>query len=66
MKARVVMPFKDKETKKTYGKVGTEIDVTPERFKEINKSGRYVAPVTEEAKAEEAQEEKPVKKTAKK
>lgn len=65
MKARVMMPFKDKETGKMR-KVGEVIEVTPTRFKEIKKSGRYVAPVTEEAKAEEAQEEKPVKKTAKK
>lgn len=65
MKAKVIMPFKDKVSKKTLN-VDDVIEVTPTRFKEIKKSGRYVAPVTEEAKAEEAQEEKPVKKAAKK
>lgn len=65
MKARVIMPFKDKETGKMR-KVGEEIEVTPTRFAEITKAGRFVVEVKKEAKTEEGQEEKPAKKTAKK
>ena len=51
MKAKVIIGFRDKETKKVH-KAGDIIDVTPARFNEITRQGRYI----------EAYEE-PVKKT---
>lgn len=54
MKARVIMPFNDKETGKLR-KVGEEIEVTPTRFKEIRKAGNFVAKV-DKADQEENQE----------
>lgn len=57
MKAKVVMPFKDKDSGKVRN-IGEVFDVTKERFAEIKKAGRYVAEVK--------QEEKPAKETEKK
>lgn len=53
MKAKVIMPFKDKETNKLYN-TGDVIDCTPVRYSEIRKAGNYV----EELKAEPVKEEK--------
>lgn len=47
MKAQVIMPFTDKETKKL-NKPGDVIECTKERFAEIRKSGNYVVEVKEE------------------
>lgn len=44
MKAKVIMPFKDKVTGKVLN-TGAEIEVTPERLAEIKKAGNYVAEV---------------------
>lgn len=57
MKAKVVMPFKDKDSGKVRN-IGEVFDVTKERFAEIKKAGRYVAEVKPE--------EKPAKETDKK
>lgn len=54
MKVKVVMPFTDKATKKTY-KPGDVIDVSEKRYAEIRKAGRFVERVKEakvEAKVE--------------
>lgn len=51
MKAKVLIPFRDRETKKE-NKKGAIIDVTDKRFKEINAHGRFLA-VVEEAKVPE-------------
>lgn len=51
MKAKVLIPFKDKETKKDRKK-GDIIDVTPKRFNEIIAKGRFI---------EAVEDEKPVK-----
>lgn len=47
MKVKVLIPFRDRETKKKYKK-GDIIDVTAKRFNEITTSGRYIQPVEEE------------------
>lgn len=52
MKAKVIMPFKDKVTNKVM-KPNMEFDTTEKRFAEINKTGRYVVEVKEAAKPEE-------------
>ncbi len=41
MKAKVLIPFKDKETKKEHKK-GDIIDVTVRRFNEITAKGNYI------------------------
>jgi hypothetical protein len=41
MKAKVLIPFEDKNTHKKYKK-GDVIDVTPARFNEITSKGRYI------------------------
>ena len=41
MKAKVLIAFRDKETKKAYKK-GDIIEVTPKRFNEIIKQGSYI------------------------
>ena len=46
MKAKVLIPFRDKETKKEHKK-GSTIDVTADRFNEINKKGRFLEAVEE-------------------
>ena len=51
MKAKVLIPFEDKETHKKHKK-GDVIDVTPTRFNEIRNKGRFI---------EAVEEEKPVK-----
>lgn len=48
MKAKVLIPFRDKETKKNYDKKGAIIDVTAKRFNEINTQGAFLAAVEEE------------------
>lgn len=41
MKAKVLIPFKDKETRKKHKK-GDIIEVTPARFNEITQNGRFI------------------------
>lgn len=41
MKAKVLIPFRDKETKKEHKK-GAIIDVTVKRFNEITAKGKYI------------------------
>ena len=41
VKAKVLIPFEDKETHKKHKK-GDVIDVTPARFNEITRKGRYI------------------------
>lgn len=52
MKAKVIMPFKDKVTKNVM-KPDTVFETTEKRFAEINKTGRYVVKVKEAAIPEE-------------
>lgn len=52
MKAKVIMPFRDKVTNKVMN-TNAVIDITKERFAEINKTGRYVVEVKEAAIPEE-------------
>lgn len=42
MKAKVLIPFRDKETKKECKK-GDVIEITEKRFKEITKQGKFIA-----------------------
>lgn len=49
MKAKVLMPFKDKRTGETM-KPDTVFECSQKRFAEIKKSGNYVVAVKEEAK----------------
>lgn len=46
MRVKVLIPYCDKETKKTHKK-GDIIDVTVARFNEITAKGRYIQPVEE-------------------
>jgi hypothetical protein len=46
MKAKVLIPFKDKETKKEHKK-NDIIDVSAKRFNEITTKGRYIELVEE-------------------
>ncbi len=48
MKAKVLIPFRDKITKKEHKK-NDIIDVTADRFNEITKKGRYIEAVEETA-----------------
>ena len=50
MKAKVLIEFRDKETKKVCKK-GDVIDVTPARFNEITRKGRYIEAYAEPEKA---------------
>lgn len=52
MKAKVLIPFKDKETKKDY-KRNDIIDVTASRFNEIIRKGFFIEAV-EETKTQSA------------
>jgi len=52
MKAKVIMPFKDKVTKNVM-KPDTVFETTEKRFAEINKTGRYAVKVEEATKPEE-------------
>lgn len=47
MKVKVIRKFKDKYNKKIYP-IGKVIEVTEERFEEIQKQGNYVEEETEE------------------
>jgi hypothetical protein len=47
MKAKVLIPFRDKVTRKVRKK-GAIIDVTNDRFNEISKVGKFLEPVKEE------------------
>lgn len=47
MKAKVLIPFKDKNTKKIYKK-NDIIDVTVTRFNEITTKGKYIQLVEDE------------------
>lgn len=42
IKAKVLIPFTDKETGKKYDKKGAIIDLTAKRFNEIQQKGRYI------------------------
>ena len=48
MKAKVLITFEDKETHKKH-KPGDVIDVTPARFNEITRKGRYIEAYDETA-----------------
>ena len=48
MKAKVLITFEDKETHKKH-KPGDVIDVTPARFNEITRKGRYIEAYDESA-----------------
>ena len=48
MKAKVLITFEDKETHKKHKK-GDVIDVTPARFNEITRKGRYIEAYDEAA-----------------
>ena len=50
MKVKVLIPFKDKETKKVHKK-GDIIDVTAKRFNEITAKGKYIQLVEDEKPA---------------
>lgn len=67
MKVRVVKPFRDKYTKVVYMN-GQEIEVTKERFEEINSAalGPFVDQVKEPGQKKEGAPKKPVNKRAKK
>lgn len=51
MKARVVMPFMNKQTGKLCN-TGDIIEISAERFAEIKKAGRFVEEVKQEKPAE--------------
>ena len=63
----MIKPFKDKYTKAIY-QVGHEIEVTEERFEEINSAalGPFVDQVKEPGQKKEGAPKKPVNKRAKK
>ena len=44
MKAKVLKRFIDKETK-VLNEIGTEINITKERFEELKAAGNYVEPI---------------------
>lgn len=48
MRVKVINDFIDKHTGK-YNPVGAEVDVTNERFAELEKAGKFVVKVAEEA-----------------
>ena len=50
MKAKVLIPFEDKETHKKYKKDDV-IDVTPARFNEITRKSRYIEAYVEPEQA---------------
>jgi len=62
MKVKVIRPFKDKGTGTRY-RVGTEIDITKKRLKEINGTshGQLVEEAEEQKSVEETEELKPDK-----
>lgn len=56
MKAKVIMPFKDKVTGET-NNLGDVIDVTKKRFAEIKNAGNFIEEVKEIKTAVKAEEE---------
>jgi hypothetical protein len=48
MKAKVILPFRDKQTGKEH-KPGTVIEITAQRFNEIRNKGRYIEAYEETA-----------------
>lgn len=50
MKAKVLINFRDKETKVIHKK-GEVIEITPARFNEITRKGRYIEAYVEPEKA---------------
>ena len=50
MKAKVLIPFRDKETRKVHNQ-GDVIDVTVKRFNEITAKGKYIQLVENEKPA---------------
>ena len=49
MKAKVLIPFEDKETHKKHNK-GEIIEITPARFNEITRKGRFIEAYVEPEK----------------
>lgn len=64
MKVKVIVPFKDKNTKIVYKK-GQELEITNERYEEINSAalGPFVEAMEQDRKEAKA-EKKPENKTA--
>lgn len=62
MKVKVVNEFRDKYTSELYT-VGTELEITEERYDEIVKVGRLVEIMEEEFVEEESVEEAPAELT---
>lgn len=58
MKAKVLISFRDKVTKKVR-KAGDIIDVTPARFNEITRKGRYIEAYVEPEKVTHEPKEEP-------
>lgn len=50
MKVKVLIPFRDKHTGKTY-KRGDVIEITPERYGEIIVKGKYVEPIAKQSES---------------
>lgn len=48
IKAKVLIPFTDKETNKKYDKKGDIITLTAKRFNEIQRKGKYIEAAEEE------------------
>ncbi|HHU77824.1 MAG TPA: hypothetical protein GXZ29_02935 [Clostridiales bacterium] len=67
MKAKVIMPFKDKNTKEIY-QSGQEIEVTKERLKELTSAalGPFVEAMEQDRKEAKAEPKKKTTKKAKK
>ena len=57
MKVKVIETFRDKYTNKVY-KINDEIEITEERFKEINKEYKYVEKVIENKKVDKKKADK--------
>lgn len=57
MKVKVIETFRDKYTNKVY-KINDEIEITEERFKEINEEYKYVEKVIENKKVDKKKADK--------
>ena len=57
MKVKVKETFRDKYTNKVY-KINDEIEITEERFKEINEEHKYVEKVIENKKVDKKKADK--------
>lgn len=57
MKVKVIEVFRDKYTNKVY-KLNDDIEVTEERFKEINQEHKYVEKVVEDKKGNKKKADK--------